>query len=71
MNRFQVFQRYVGVTILFSLWLSSAGAAEVSIQASFKPDSANPQRNKFKNDTPSSGYCGSYPAQCQENAMFS
>ena len=71
MNRFQVFQRYVGVTILFSLWLSSAGAAEVSIQASFKPDSANPQRNKFKNDTPSSGYCGSYTAQCQENAMFS
>ncbi|NBB66243.1 hypothetical protein GVN18_44095, partial [Pseudomonas sp. ODNR1LW] len=71
MKRFQLFKRWASVGVFVSLWLTSAGAAEVSIQASFKPDSANPQRNKFKNDTPSSGYCGSYPAQCQENAMFS
>jgi hypothetical protein len=71
MNCFRVFLRYAGVTILFSVWLSSAGAEEVSIQASFKPDSANPQRNKFKNDTPPSGYCGSHPEQCQQNEMFS
>jgi hypothetical protein len=55
----------------FSMWLTSAGAEEVSIQASFKPDSANPQRNKFKNDTPPSGYCASFPQQCIDNEMFS
>ena len=61
MKRFQVFRQCVGATFLLSVWLSSAWAEEVSIQASFKPDSANPQRNKFTNDTPSSGYCVSYP----------
>ncbi|MGE8189934.1 hypothetical protein [Pseudomonas sp. NPDC086278] len=71
MNRIQLFQRCAGVTFLCSMWLSSAGAEEVSIQASFKPDSANPQRNKFINDTPSSGYCGLYPQQCADNEMFS
>ena len=43
----------------------------MSIQASFKPDSANPQRNKFTNDTPPSGYCATYPQQCVDNEMFS
>ncbi|WP_238543922.1 hypothetical protein [Pseudomonas sp. GM21] len=53
------------------MWLPTVGAEEVSIQASFKPDSANPQRNKFTNDTPSSGYCVKYPEQCLANEMFS
>ncbi|WP_224790298.1 hypothetical protein [Pseudomonas fluorescens] len=53
------------------MWLPTVGAEEVSIQASFKPDSANPQRNKFTNDTPSSGYCVSYPDQCRIHEMFS
>jgi hypothetical protein len=57
--------------VLLSVWLSSAWAEEVLIQASFKPDSANPQRNKFTNDTPSSGYCVRYPEQCVANEMFS
>ncbi|GAB6407098.1 hypothetical protein PMHK_45260 [Pseudomonas sp. MHK4] len=43
----------------------------MSIQASFKPDSANPQRNKFTNDTPSSGYCAQHPEECVGNEMFS
>ncbi|MHC8331546.1 hypothetical protein [Pseudomonas sp. LB3P25] len=71
MNRFQPFQRCAGVIVLFSVWLSSACAEEVSIQASFKPDSANPQRNKFKNDTPPSGYCAARPQDCLDNEMFS
>lgn len=49
----------------------SACAEEVSIQASFKPDSGNPQRNQFKNDTVPSGYCASYPKQCLDNSIFS
>lgn len=64
-------RRCVGAGFLFIVWLSSAWAQEVSIQASFKPDSAHPQLNKFKNDTPSSGYCASYPEQCRDNEMFS
>ena len=71
MKRFQVFRQCVGATFLLSVWPSSAWAEEVSIQASFKPDSANPQRNKFNNDTPSSGYCATYPQQCVDNEMFS
>nr|WP_180205279.1 hypothetical protein [Pseudomonas sp. SbOxS1]NYU05329.1 hypothetical protein [Pseudomonas sp. SbOxS1] len=64
-----------GLRVGLSLWLtlcgSSAWAIDVSIQASFRPDSANPQRNKFTNDTPPSGYCATYPAQCHANQMFS
>lgn len=71
MKRFQVFQRCAGAMLLFSLGLSSTWAEEVSIEASFKPDSANPQRNKFQNDTPPSGYCASYPEQCLQQEMFS
>lgn len=75
MNRFQVFKRYAcrcaGAGLLISLWLSSAWAEEVGVQASFKPDSAQPQRNKFNNDTPPSGYCATYPQQCAENETFS
>jgi hypothetical protein len=46
-------------------------AEDVSITAVFKPDSAFPHLNKFKNTTPPSGYCASYPDQCLSNEMFS
>jgi hypothetical protein len=46
-------------------------AQDVSITAVFKPDSAQPHLNKFKNTTPPSGYCGNYPSQCEANEMFS
>jgi hypothetical protein len=75
MRHVQAFQRNWGgsatAAVLLFVWLSSACAEEVSIQASFKPDSANPQRNKFTNDTPPSGYCAAYPEQCEANEMFS
>ncbi|WP_367372793.1 hypothetical protein [Pseudomonas lini] len=71
MKRFQMLRRCAGAIVLCSMWLPTAWAEEVSIQASFKPDSANPQRNKFTNDTPSSGYCVSYPDQCRHYEMFS
>lgn len=46
-------------------------AEDVSITAVFKPDSAYPHLNKFKNTTPPSGYCAKYPDQCADNQMFS
>ncbi|MHA6128720.1 hypothetical protein ACX3YD_21485 [Pseudomonas fluorescens group sp. PF-1] len=45
-------------------------AEDVSITAVFKPDPAYPHLNKFKNTTPSSGYCGLYPSECEDNEMF-
>jgi hypothetical protein len=46
-------------------------AENVSITAVFKPDSAYPHLNKFKNTTPPSGYCAQHPEQCADNQMFS
>jgi len=74
MNRMQQTSqnvRRVGLGLLLAMCGSSAWAIDVAIQASFRPDSANPQQNKFKNDTPPSGYCATYPVQCSDNEMFS
>ncbi|SMQ30980.1 hypothetical protein SAMN04488483_5878 [Pseudomonas helmanticensis] len=46
-------------------------AEQVSITAEFRPDSSYPHRNKFRNTTPSSGYCTFDPAQCEQNEIFS
>jgi hypothetical protein len=71
MNGFRVLQRSVASLMMFVLWISSVGAEQVSINASFKPDSAQPQRNKFTNDTPSSGYCAGFAQECEKQGMFS
>ena len=53
-------------------WLMpQALAQDVSITALFKPDSAYPHINQFKNTTPPSGYCQLFPGQCEENKTFS
>lgn len=46
---------------LFSL---SAGAITQEIRATYVPDPANPQSNRFVNQTPQSGYCSQYPNDC-------
>ncbi|PMZ90402.1 hypothetical protein C1X61_08075 [Pseudomonas sp. FW215-T2] len=58
---------------LLMVWLlmPQALAQDVSITALFKPDSAHPHLNQFKNTTPLSGYCQLYPEQCEENKTFS
>lgn len=59
-------------TLLMVWWLMpQALAQDVSITALFKPDSAHPHLNQFKNTTPLSGYCERYPGQCVENQTFS
>jgi hypothetical protein len=57
--------------LLVSIMTTSAKAEDVRITAVFKPDSAYPHLNKFKNTTPPSGYCGSWPEQCELHNFFS
>lgn len=57
--------------LMACLGLPPVMAQDVSITAEFKPDSANPHFNKFKNTTPASGYCAQYPQECTNNNMFS
>ncbi|MCP1420874.1 hypothetical protein J3D47_005117 [Pseudomonas laurylsulfativorans] len=49
----------------------SAEAVNKEIRALFRPDPANPQRNMFVNQTPSTGYCEYYPAICDNSDTFS
>ena len=51
------------------LVLNSAQAIELNITAKFQPDSSRPDYNVFKNTTPNSGYCSTYPTECV--SMFS
>ncbi|WP_332766244.1 hypothetical protein [Pseudomonas koreensis] len=53
------------------LVMSTAQAASQEIRATFRPDSSQPSKNVFINQTPNSGYCASYPEQCADNATFS
>lgn len=46
-------------------------AATINITASFTPDMKDPSNNTFKNTTPQSGYCASWPGQCSDNKTFS
>lgn len=57
----------------FLAWaIASPAEAQVStITALFKPDSAHPHLNKFTNTTPPSGYCQSYPDECETHQFFS
>lgn len=57
----------------FLAWaFASPVEAQVStISALFKPDSAHPHLNKFTNTTPPSGYCQSYPDECETHQFFS
>jgi hypothetical protein len=60
-----------GVGLLLSVFCPQGWAEDVSITALFRPDSAQPQLNRFLNTTPLSGYCALYPGQCEDNKTFS
>ncbi|MBC8999032.1 hypothetical protein IAI51_21120 [Pseudomonas sp. N40(2020)] len=52
--------------------VAGAASAEVhNIDATFEPDFANPQRNQFKNQTPSEGFCRQAPFACDREGLFS
>ena len=60
-----------GLAILAGLCALQAQAITVEISATFSPDSANPQINQFKNTTPNSGICQTYPLVCSSRGYFS
>jgi len=60
-----------GACLLLALLAMPASGVDMPIEAEFKPDPANPHLNKFENKTPNSGYCASYPTQCQSLGIFS
>ncbi|SIR68176.1 MULTISPECIES: hypothetical protein [unclassified Pseudomonas] len=75
MSRSNIFGRGVSLcraVAVFALLLTgvpTANALTREISAVFRPDPAKPQENKFRNTTPTTGYCASFPNQCK--TMFS
>ena len=57
--------------LVMALAAPSAQAANMEIKALFKPDSSQPNKNVFINQTPNSGYCAEYPGECAQNNVFS
>lgn len=57
--------------VCLALAMPRAEAATQEIRALFQPDPSQPSKNVFVNKTPNSGYCASYPGECEQNSMFS
>ncbi|MGE1176562.1 phage baseplate upper protein [Pseudomonas sp. BW7P1] len=60
---------WLGLLTVLSMPL--AQGANQEIRALFQPDPSKPWKNTFINKTPNSGYCATYPDQCEANNMFS
>lgn len=69
---FNYFSKLLWVSAVLSASVSlTAQALTQNIEASFRPDSANPQLNKFRNDTPESGICPWHiPQRCKDMNIF-
>jgi len=59
------------IGLLLTLFSAAAVAEVHNIDATFEPDFANPQKNQFKNQTPSQGFCRQVPATCESLGLFS
>ncbi|MCP1472494.1 hypothetical protein ABIA54_003423 [Pseudomonas sp. EB276 TE3739] len=59
------------IGLLLTLFSAAALAEVHNIEATFEPDFANPQKNQFKNQTPSEGFCRQMPANCEALGLFS
>lgn len=71
MKAFHRLKRCIVGLALFASVNLTAQALTQNIEASFRPDSANPNMNKFTNDTPQSGVCpGHIPQRCKEMNIF-
>ena len=57
--------------LFLALSVPDAEAVNREIRALFQPDPSQPSKNVFINKTPNSGYCASYPGECEQNNMFS
>lgn len=67
----QIPSRLAWAIVAFGWSIEPAMSASMDIKALFRPDSSKPADNKFINQTPSSGYCASYPSECKNSNMFS
>jgi hypothetical protein len=56
---------------LFALLAAPVMAEVHNIYATFEPDSSNPMKNQFKNQTPSEGFCRQVPQACEPFGLFS
>lgn len=61
----------LAIGLLLCSGVSEVQALNKEIRALFQPDPSRPNKNAFINQTPNSGYCQSYPAECAANGMFS
>lgn len=59
------------LSLVAALSLPGAQAANQQVRALFQPDPSQPNKNEFINQTPNSGYCANYPAECSKHNMFS
>ncbi|TMU76097.1 hypothetical protein FGA82_19975 [Pseudomonas fluorescens] len=64
-------KRYIWLAWLAAFSISEAHGINQEIRALFQPDPSKPNKNAFINKTPNSGYCASYPAECNGYQMFS
>ena len=78
MSKYRVSREMVGrglrrpcIGWLLTLMAASAAAEVHNIDATFEPDFANPQKNQFKNQTESVGFCYQMPAACEALGIFS
>ncbi|MCP1441406.1 hypothetical protein J3D54_000538 [Pseudomonas sp. GGS8] len=63
--------RLAWAIVAFGWSVEPAMSTSMDIKAVFRPDPSKPADNKFINQTPSSGYCASYPSECKNLNMFS
>ena len=64
------FHRFV-ISMVLLLVVSPVYAGNAEIRAEFRPDPSNPLVNRFKNVTPSSGYCEHFIGFCEPRGLFS
>ena len=63
---------WTGLPFLLFLLFANVAKAEVhNIEATFQPDPSHPQKNQFKNQTPSEGFCQQIPQACEPSGLFS
>jgi hypothetical protein len=64
-------KRLIWLGVLAALSIPQAQAINQEIRALFQPDPSKPDKVTFVNKTPNSGYCATYPGECESNGMFS
>lgn len=57
--------------LFLALIVPDVEAVNREIRATFQPDPSQPSKNVFINKTPNSGYCATYPGECEQHNMFS